>query len=96
MADEKKIDENEVEQKGRRAFVKTSAAVAVTAPAVAMLLTASTKPAAAQGIYNAINAHILDDFTFGNDHEDIDAIKSGTNLTGFGKPAQDDHNVAPA
>ena len=94
MADEKKIDENEVEQKGRRAFVKTSAAVAVTAPAVAMLLTASTKSAfAAPSNYNATLSHILDDFTFGNDHEDIDAIRSGTNLTGFGQPAQDDHNA---
>ena len=93
MADEKKIDENEVEQKGRRAFVKTSAAVAVTAPAVAMLLTASTKSAsAAPTPYNAIVSHILDDFTFGNDHEDIDAINAGSNTNpNIGAPEQDDH-----
>ena len=93
MADEKKIDENEVEQKGRRAFVKTSAAVAVTAPAVAMLLTASTKSAsAAPSNYNATLSHILDDFTFGNDHEDIDAIRSGSNTNPLiGVPTQDDH-----
>jgi hypothetical protein len=36
------------ETKSRRAFVKTAAQVAVTAPAVALLLSASSKPAAAQ------------------------------------------------
>ncbi len=92
MAEENTNPEQEIEQKGRRDFVKTSAAVAVTAPAVAMLL--GSKTASAQTIpYNVINAHILDDFTFGNDHEDIDAHRSGTNFTSFGKPAQDDHNA---
>ena len=38
------------EKKTRRAFVMTAAQVAVTAPAVAMLLTATTKPAAAQNL----------------------------------------------
>ncbi len=49
MAEETRIEaiENEVPQKTRRTFVKTAAQVAVTAPAVAVLLSAGTKPAAA-------------------------------------------------
>ncbi len=95
MADENKIEPTEVAQNTRRAFVRTSAAVAVTAPAVAMLLSASTTPASAQiSPYQASSAHILDDFTFGNDHEDIDALKTGTNLNSFGSPSQDDGNFA--
>lgn len=41
----------EADVKGRREFLKTAAQVAVTAPAVAMLLTATTKKAAAQTTY---------------------------------------------
>jgi len=78
-------------QKSRRDFVKTSAQVAVTAPAVAMLL--SSRPAKAQITnYQASASHILDDFTFGNSEEDIDAIRDGSNFNGLdGKPQQDDH-----
>ena len=47
MADEIKADNSNISKKTRRAFVTTAAQVAVTAPAVAMLLSASTKPAAA-------------------------------------------------
>ncbi len=44
-----KIEKQDVtEPKTRRTFVKTAAQVAVTAPAVAMLLSATTKNAAAQ------------------------------------------------
>ena len=53
MADETKIGHTDG-LKTRRAFVTTAAKVAVTAPAVAMLLNASTKPAAAQQIYQPI------------------------------------------
>lgn len=77
--------------KSRRDFVKTSAQVAVTAPAVAMLL--SSKPAKAHvSAYVASASHILDDFTFGNSEEDIDALKLGSNFNPFdGKPQLDDH-----
>jgi hypothetical protein len=47
MEDGKKVETTEAAQKTRRAFVKTAAQVAVTAPAVAALLSASTKPASA-------------------------------------------------
>jgi hypothetical protein len=97
MAEEDK--KLEATSQGRRSFVKTSAQVAVTAPAVAMLLKASTKPAWADTgsgravpIYFASSHHILDDFTFGNTHEDIDAIKLHSNFNpDDGKPQQDDH-----
>jgi hypothetical protein len=79
----------------RRELVKKSAQVAVTAPAVALLLNASTKPAFAQVVSpsTATSMHILDDFTFGNTHEDVDALNLHTNF-GFGfnnAPLQDDH-----
>lgn len=95
MAEDNTNPEQEIEQKGsRRDFVRTSAAVAVTAPAVAVLLSASTKPAAAQSAYNAVNLHVLDDFSFGNDHEDIDAIKLGSNFNpNNGSPQKDDHLI---
>jgi len=79
----------------RRELVKKSAQVAVTAPAVALLLNASTKPAFAQAISPsaATTLHILDDFTFGNTREDVDAIHRNTNFgSGFNNaPLQDDH-----
>ena len=75
MAEEPKIETTGIGPKTRRAFVKTAAQVAVTAPAVAMLLGATTKPAEAQiSAYQAKANHILDDFTFGNNHEDVDAL----------------------
>jgi len=92
MADEPKIETTETEatDKTRREFVKRSAQVAVTAPAVAMLLSATTKPASAQiTLYEASQAHILDDFTSGNDHEDVDALKTHSN-TRSGRPEVDD------
>ena len=92
MADEDSSDKMEVTPKSRRDFVKTSAQVAVTAPAVAMLLSASTKQAFAGPVYNPTNQHILDDFTFGNDEEDVDAHNLGSNFSNFnGVPQQDDH-----
>ena len=84
MDDKNPMDvEKEVEgiQKTRRAFVKTAAQVAVTGPAVSILLASTTKPAAAQITpYQASQLHILDDFTFGNNEEDIDAINQGSNF----------------
>jgi hypothetical protein len=91
MSDETNLPGTETTS--RRDLVKKSAQVAVTAPAVAMLLNASTKQAFAQAVpYSVINAHILDDFTFGNNEEDIDAHAEGSNFNGLnGTPQQDDH-----
>lgn len=91
MSDEGKI--RGTETTSRRELVKKSAQVAVTAPAVAMLLNASTKQAFAQiSPYQATSMHILDDFTFGNNREDIDAHALGSNFNpNNGKANQDDH-----
>jgi hypothetical protein len=77
----------------RRDVVKKSAQVAVTAPAVALLLNASTKPAFAQMSAGSASAHhILDDFTFGNNEEDIDALAQHSNFNfRNATPQQDDH-----
>jgi hypothetical protein len=84
--------EGQPEQKSRRDFVKTSAQVAVTAPAVAVLLSGMSTPAHAISSYAASASHILDDYTFGNEEEDIDAIELGSNFNFLdGKPQQDDH-----
>jgi hypothetical protein len=85
--------EGQPEQKSRRDFVKTSAQVAVTAPAVAVLLSGMSTPAKAiPSPYQATQSHILDDYTFGNEEEDIDAIETGSNFNfEDGKPQQDDH-----
>ena len=48
MENDKTENRDVPEPKTRRTFVKTAAQVAVTAPAVALLLTATTKNAAAQ------------------------------------------------
>jgi len=60
---------------------------------VALLLNASTKSAFAQITpYGASHLHILDDFTFGNNEEDIDAINQGSNFNPInGVSNQDDH-----
>jgi len=77
----------------RRALIKSASQVAVTAPAVTLLLAASTKPASAQIIYACPASpvqgqdcdlhHIFDDFTFGSNAEDIDAIELGSNFNPF-------------
>ena len=92
MADETKIETTEAEHKTRRSFVTTAAQVAVTAPAVGLLLSATTVPAAAQiSVYEATTNHILDDFTFGNTEEDVDAIRLQTNFSNLNqKPMMDD------
>ena len=91
MSDEENTRGTEITS--RRDLVKKSAQVAVTAPAVAMLLNASTKQAFAQiSPYQATNLHILDDFTFGNNREDIDALGTGSNFSGLNnQPIIDDH-----
>ena len=94
MANEnEKVTEGQPEQKSRRDFVKTSAQVAVTAPAVAVLLSGmSTQAQASISRYAATASHILDDYTFGNEEEDVDAGELGSNFNFLdGKPQQDDH-----
>jgi hypothetical protein len=80
MEDVKKVETTEAAQKTRRAFVKTAAQVAVTAPAVAALLSASTKPASAQGlIVYSINDQALITSSNGNDTSGVfDPIRGGT------------------
>jgi hypothetical protein len=90
MPDEANI--HGTEATSRRDLVKKSAQVAVTAPAVALLLNASTKPTFAAVLPSIGTMHILDDFTFGNNREDIDAIALGSNFNpNNGSPQQDDH-----
>ena len=74
MSDEKKDLTQQGADTSRREFVKTSSKVAVTAPAVALLLSASVKPASAVTLYQAQVSHILDDFTYGNNNDDFVGI----------------------
>ena len=71
MADE--IKNAITENKTRRAALKKTIQVAVSAPAVAMLLDAQTKANAAANISlsAATQAHALDDFTYGNNNDDF-------------------------
>lgn len=98
MPDENNINGPEITPPSRRELVKKSAQVAVTAPAVALLLNASTKQAFAQvSPYSASVHHILDDFTFGNTNEDIDALHihpGGSNFNDRNHTAQEDDHVA--
>jgi hypothetical protein len=97
MAEDNKIETTEAATKSRRKFVTTAAQVAVTAPAVGLLLSASVKPAAAQiAAYQANILHILDDFTFGNNDEDIDAAEFGSNFNGTNGQANQDDIFIPA
>jgi hypothetical protein len=90
MADETNTNNTELTPPSRRDVVTSAAKVAVTAPAVALLLNASSKSAFAQ-VTPYVN-HILDDFTFGNNEEDIDAHNIGSNFNpNNGKANQDDH-----
>jgi hypothetical protein len=88
MEEQKKTETPAAAGNTRRTVLKTAAQVAVTAPAVGLLLSAATKPAMAQDAYQATQQHILDDFTTGNTHEDIDGCK------GFGL-TQDDTPGGP-
>jgi hypothetical protein len=43
-------------------------------------------------LYSASLTHVLDDFTIGSSHEDIDALAFGSNFNPInGKANQDDH-----
>ncbi len=74
MADGIKIESIVSEEKTRRSAIKTAAQVAVTAPAVGLLLSASTKGAMAQRTYTKSGDDAIsqddfgvDDTTFGDD-----------------------------
>lgn len=62
MAEETKIENIVSQEKTRRSAIKTAAQVAVTAPAVGLLLSAGTKSAMAQRVYKT-----GDDFRSGDD-----------------------------
>ena len=80
-------DEIKNEGKSRRETLKNVAQVAVTAPAVSLLLDANTKALAQANVSTSVARinHALDDFTYGNSHEDLanfpGAIDDGSNLT---------------
>ena len=61
MAEETKIEGIVSEQKTRRSAIKTAAQVAVTAPAVGLLLSAGTKSAMAQATYGHVDVPNADD-----------------------------------
>jgi hypothetical protein len=93
MADETNTEKTQLAPPSRRAVMTTAAQVAVTAPAVALLLNATSKSAFAQiTIYGDPVLHILDDFTFGNNEEDVDAFRFGGNFNPFNQQENlDDH-----
>ena len=80
-------------QTTRRAFVKTASQVAVTAPAVSLLLAANTKMAAAQLPYFCPAApvqgqdcdlnRVLDNVTPGGNDENTDGINLRSNFNPF-------------
>ena len=82
MSDEIKNTEN----KTRRTALKNVAQVAVTAPAVSLLLDANTKALAQANVSVSVATlnHALDDFTWGNSHEDLQnfpgAVDDGSNF----------------
>jgi hypothetical protein len=81
MTEETNTNKTEPTPPSRRAVMTTAAQVAVTAPAVTLLLNALTKSAfAAITPYQASQNQILDDFTFGNNEEDIDALETGSSF----------------
>jgi hypothetical protein len=61
MSEESKIGIITAQVKSRREFVKTAAKVAVTAPAAALLLNASVKPAKARVLYDPKQGQFGDD-----------------------------------
>ena len=52
-------------------------------------------PAMAQTAYQASQNHILDDFTFGNNNEDVDSARFGSNFNPFNGVANQDDVFVP-
>ena len=91
MTDDTTSHKTEPNSPSRREVVTKAAQVAVTAPAVAVLLNASTRNAFAQiSPYISPQNHILDDFTFGNTEEDIDARGFQSNFNPINGTANQD------
>jgi hypothetical protein len=67
----------------RRAFVKTAAKVAVVAPAVMLLLDASTKPAAAQVTYGTTPPIVASDLRLKQDVRPVETLPDGLQLYSF-------------
>jgi hypothetical protein len=75
MSEETKIEGIVSEQKTRRSAIKTAAQVAVTAPAVGLLLSAGTKSAMAQQVYKTGDDFVtVDDSLAQNGGAQSDAI----------------------
>jgi hypothetical protein len=85
MGDEIKIESIVAEQKTRRSAIKTAAQVAVTAPAVGLLLSAGTKSAQAQLRYNSTlpltgdDSFKADDFGADDGTRGDDTVPNGPN-----------------
>jgi hypothetical protein len=96
VAGETNMSRTEFTSPSRRAVVTKAAQVAVTAPAVALLLNATSMSAFAQlcpysGHPVNCGDPFFDDFTFGNTEEDIDAHNLGSNFNpNNGNANQDD------
>ena len=76
MAEETKIEGIVSEEKTRRSAIKTAAQVAVTAPAVGLLLSAGTKSAMAQTSY------VRGDLSSSDDSGIDDPISFSDNIDG--------------
>ncbi|MEO8300170.1 MAG: hypothetical protein ABI608_00175 [Rhizomicrobium sp.] len=95
MAEDNKIEGIVTEQKTRRSAIKTAAQVAVTAPAVGLLLSASTKAAGAQVLTYANNftgddtyasdaVTGVDSFSLGGTADDLVGKQDDTGMTPTG------------
>ena len=74
-------EETKIEAQTRRSAIKTAAQVAITAPAVGLLLSASTKAASAQTlIYQGDDGKAKDDFILNDDTITLgdDTVPGGT------------------
>jgi hypothetical protein len=82
MAEETKFEGIVSAEKTRRSAIKTAAQVAVTAPAIGLLLSAGTKAASAATVYG------------GDNGEDVvasdDPITANNNTTDLGNPGTGD------
>ena len=84
MSEQSKGETVSAQVQSRRAFVKTAAKVAVTAPAAALLLQASAKPAKARVLYDPNQSPQFggDDVIISGDqdHDDTYSINPGDDL----------------
>ena len=83
MAEETKVEGIVSEEKTRRSAIKTAAQVAVTAPAVGLLLSASTKAASARVFYvkTANGSYLTDDGVTFDDGLSVDDVTVVDDIT---------------